>query len=65
MRGSAFGSLLEDFDRAARLLDLDPGLRQILARPKRQIVVSCPVEMDNGDVEVFSGYRVQYNIALG
>ena len=33
--------------------------------PKRQIIVSCPVQMDNGEIEVFTGYRVQYNITLG
>jgi glutamate dehydrogenase (NAD(P)+) len=37
----------------------------VLTSPKRQIVVSCPVEMDSGETEVFTGYRVQYNIALG
>src|SRR6185503_10083546 len=33
--------------------------------PKRQVTVSCPVQMDNGEIEVFTGYRVQYNISLG
>ena len=33
--------------------------------PKRQITVSCPIQMDNGEIEVFTGYRVQYNITLG
>ncbi|MCX6551086.1 MAG: Glu/Leu/Phe/Val dehydrogenase [Acidobacteria bacterium] len=57
--------MLEEFNAAARLLDLEPGIWKVLTHPKRQIVVSCPVEMDNGDVEVFTGYRVQYNISLG
>jgi glutamate dehydrogenase (NAD(P)+) len=57
--------MLEEFNAAARILDLDPGLWKVLTRPKRQIAVSCPVLMDNGDVEVFTGYRVQYNVALG
>ena len=57
--------MLEEFNAAARLLDLEPGIWKVLTHPKRQIVVSCPVEMDSGDVEVFTGYRVQYNIALG
>jgi glutamate dehydrogenase (NAD(P)+) len=60
-----FGAMLEEFDGAARLLGLDPGIWQILTHPKRQIIVSCPVLMDNGKVEVFTGYRVQYNITLG
>jgi glutamate dehydrogenase (NAD(P)+) len=57
--------MLEEFNAAARLLDLEPGLWKVLTSPKRQMVVSCPVEMDSGDTEVFTGYRVQYNIALG
>lgn len=63
--GATFAAVLEAFDAAAGVLDLEPSIRQILTRPKRQIVVSCPVLMDSGDVEVFTGYRVQYNIALG
>jgi glutamate dehydrogenase (NAD(P)+) len=47
------------------LLGLDPGVWKILTNPKRQITVSCPVQMDNGEIEVFTGYRVQYNITLG
>jgi glutamate dehydrogenase (NAD(P)+) len=46
-------------------LGLDPGIWKILTNPKRQIAVSCPVQMDNGEIEVFTGYRVQYNITLG
>ena len=63
--GTTFGAMLEEFNAAARLLDLEPGLWKVLTSPKRQIVVSCPVEMDSGETEVFTGYRVQYNIALG
>jgi glutamate dehydrogenase (NAD(P)+) len=60
-----FAAMLEEFDDAARLLQLDPGIWRILTRPKRQIIVSCPVQMDNGQIEVFTGYRVQYNVTLG
>src|SRR6188768_2912463 len=60
-----FGAMLQEFDGAARLLQLDPGLWKVLTSPKRQIIVSCPVAMDNGQIEVFTGYRVQYNITLG
>ncbi|HEY6612917.1 MAG TPA: Glu/Leu/Phe/Val dehydrogenase [Vicinamibacterales bacterium] len=63
--GPIFGAMLREFDRAARILELDPGIWRILTYPKRQIVVSCPVLMDNGEIEVFTGYRVQYNITLG
>ena len=63
--GSIFNAMLQEFDGAARLLQLDPGVWKILTHPKRQITVSCPIQMDNGEIEVFTGYRVQYNITLG
>ncbi|MEZ5290532.1 MAG: Glu/Leu/Phe/Val dehydrogenase [Vicinamibacterales bacterium] len=63
--GSVFSAMLEEFEGAARILDLDPGIWQILTHPKRQITVSCPIQRDNGQIEVFTGYRVQYNITLG
>jgi glutamate dehydrogenase (NAD(P)+) len=62
---SVFGAMLQEFEVAARILNLDPGIWKILTKPKRQIIVSCPVQMDNGSIEVFTGYRVQYNITLG
>jgi glutamate dehydrogenase (NAD(P)+) len=63
--GPTFGAMLQEFNVAARLLNLDPGIWRILTHPKRQIVVSCPIQMDNGEIEVFTGFRVQYNITLG
>lgn len=63
--GSIFNAMLQEFDGAARLIGLEPGLWKTLTHPKRQIIVSCPVVMDDGRVEVFTGFRVQYNIALG
>ena len=63
--GPLFAAMLEEFDEAARKLNLDRGIWEILTRPKRQIIVSCPVQMDNGAIQVFTGYRVQYNITLG
>jgi glutamate dehydrogenase (NAD(P)+) len=63
--GPIFGAMLQEFDGAARILNLEPGIWRILTHPKRQIVVSCPVLMDNGEIEVFTGYRVQYNVTLG
>src|SRR4249919_2163599 len=62
--GSIFNAMLQEFDEAARILNLEPGIWKILTHPKRQIVVSCPIQMDNGQIEVFTGYRVQYNITL-
>ncbi|HVC20287.1 MAG TPA: Glu/Leu/Phe/Val dehydrogenase [Vicinamibacterales bacterium] len=63
--GTIFGAMLEEFDGAARILNLEPGIWKILTHAKRQIIVSCPVQMDDGHIEVFTGYRVQYNITLG
>ncbi|MGH9687162.1 MAG: Glu/Leu/Phe/Val family dehydrogenase [Candidatus Acidiferrales bacterium] len=50
---------------AAEYLKLDQGLRQILRSPKRVLEVSIPTKMDNGQVKVFSGYRVQHNVVRG
>ncbi|HKW55974.1 MAG TPA: Glu/Leu/Phe/Val dehydrogenase [Candidatus Acidoferrum sp.] len=53
------------FDMAAEFLKLDPGLRQILRTPKRVLEVSIPTKMDNGQVRVHQGFRVQHNISRG
>jgi len=53
------------FDIAAEYLKLDAGLRQVLRTPKRIMEVSIPTKMDNGQIKVFTGYRVQHNIARG
>ncbi len=53
------------FDMAAELLKLDPGLRQVLRTPKRVLEVSLPTKMDNGQVRVLTGFRVQHNLSRG
>jgi glutamate dehydrogenase (NAD(P)+) len=53
------------FDIAAEYLKLDQGLRQILRAPKRVLEVSVPTKMDNGQIKVFTGFRVQHNVARG
>lgn len=55
----------EQLAHTAHLLNLDEGLHQVLSRPKRQLVVNFPVVMDNGEVVVFEGYRVQHNTSRG
>jgi glutamate dehydrogenase (NAD(P)+) len=55
----------QQFNRAADYLDLDQSTRNVLSAAKRQLIVSIPVKMDGGDVQVFEGYRVQHNIARG
>jgi glutamate dehydrogenase (NAD(P)+) len=60
-----FEGMMQRFDRAAELLSLDPGIYRILRHAEKQIITSIPVAMDNGDVEVFTGYRVLYNTSRG
>ena len=55
----------QQFNRAADYLDVDASMRHVLENAKRQLIVSIPVKMDGGDVQVFEGYRVQHNIARG
>ncbi|HSD30865.1 MAG TPA: Glu/Leu/Phe/Val dehydrogenase [Gemmatimonadales bacterium] len=60
-----FESMMSRFDHAAKLLNLDPGLYKVLRHPEKQIIVSIPVVRDNGEVEVYTGYRVLYNTSRG
>jgi glutamate dehydrogenase (NAD(P)+) len=53
------------FDRAAELLHLDQGLCKVLRNPQREVTVNFPVQMDDGQIEVFTGYRVQHSTARG
>ncbi|MDP6064699.1 MAG: Glu/Leu/Phe/Val dehydrogenase dimerization domain-containing protein [SAR202 cluster bacterium] len=62
---SAFDEVNVFFDRSADRLGLDDGIRQMLRRPWRELGVAVPVRMDDGSVQVFSGYRVQHNGARG
>jgi glutamate dehydrogenase (NAD(P)+) len=62
---TAIESALAQFDRAADHLQLDPEARAILRVPKREWTVNFPVTMDDGHVELFTGYRVQHNMARG
>ncbi len=56
---------VKQFNKVADKLELEPGIREFLIKPKRQLIVSVPVEMDDGSYKVFDGYRVQHNIARG
>ena len=55
----------EQLDMAAKLLKLDPAVHSLLREPKRVLEVTFPVRMDNGQVKIFKGFRVQYNDARG
>lgn len=60
-----FESMMIRFDKACALYNLDEGLYNYLAQPVKQIIVSIPVTMDNGKLEVFEGYRVIHDNILG
>ncbi|HZZ44555.1 MAG TPA: Glu/Leu/Phe/Val dehydrogenase [Tepidisphaeraceae bacterium] len=53
------------FDRVYKSMNLDPIWRAVLSSPKRVLTVSCPVKMDDGSIQVFTGFRAQHNNALG
>ena len=53
------------FDQAAARLKLDDGMRKVLGTPAREITVHIPVQLDDGRLEVFTGYRVQHSVARG
>src|SRR4028119_719230 len=60
-----FEAMSERFDRAAKILGLDPDLYAVLRVPSRELKVYIPVRMDSGHIEVFEGFRVQHNFARG
>jgi glutamate dehydrogenase (NAD(P)+) len=62
---SVFGDAIAYFNEAAELLDLDSGVRRILTQPSRQIIFSIPFRRDSGEIDVYTGYRVQYSFARG
>lgn len=62
---SLYQSTMARFDRAAQLLDIDQGVYKIIRYPMREVTVYLPVHMDSGQIEVFTGYRVQHSIARG
>jgi glutamate dehydrogenase (NAD(P)+) len=65
MDNHTFRLAVAQFDRAAELMKLDPNLRQRLKLPDRSLVVSVPVRMDDGRVEIFTGYRVIHDSSRG
>ncbi|HEY1272844.1 MAG TPA: Glu/Leu/Phe/Val dehydrogenase, partial [Terriglobales bacterium] len=60
-----FAIAMRQFDTAAETIGLDPGLREVLRRPRRALSLSLPVKMDNGSVRVFEGFRVQHSSVRG
>jgi glutamate dehydrogenase (NAD(P)+) len=60
-----FEAMMARFDAAAELLNLDPGIYKVLRQPEKQIIVSVPIQRDDGEVEVFTGFRVIHNVSRG
>ncbi|MFI5253405.1 MAG: Glu/Leu/Phe/Val dehydrogenase [Bacteroidota bacterium] len=60
-----FASMMQRFDVAAEILNLEPGIYNYLKTPTKQVIVSIPIQMDDGRIEVFDGYRVIHNDVLG
>lgn len=56
---------VQQLDEAARVMNLDLNIAERLKQPKRAMIVSVPIRLDNGKIKVFEGYRVQHNMTLG
>jgi glutamate dehydrogenase (NAD(P)+) len=60
-----FKTAQQQLDAAAEKLGLDPATHELLRWPQRELTVTLPVQIDDGIVKIFHGYRVQYNTARG
>jgi len=61
-----FYKVVQDYlERAAKVAKIEPYVQTILSQPKNELIINFPVRMDNGDVRLFKGYRVQHNNLLG
>jgi len=65
MSQSFYESVLEEIDSVAEKINLAPGIHRMIRQPERELTVSIPIVMDNGEIEVFTGYRVQHSSARG
>jgi glutamate dehydrogenase (NAD(P)+) len=64
-RSELWSIAVEQFNRAADLLDIEPAIRVRLLEPRRALTVNFPIRRDSGEVEMLTGYRVQHTLALG
>ena len=62
---TAWDSALRQLDDAARTMNLDPAVHEVLRHPRRALTVAIPVRMDDGSINVFTGYRVHHNTSRG
>jgi len=63
--GELYKNVVEQLDRACSIAGVDPNIATRLKKPKRAMVVSVPVRMDDGSIQIFEGFRVQHNMTLG
>jgi glutamate dehydrogenase (NAD(P)+) len=63
--GTVWDQALAQLDQAARIMNLDPNVLEVLRSPKRTLIVSVPIRMDDGTVRTFTGYRVHHNTSRG
>ena len=63
--GELYNNVMEQLDASCKIAGLDPNVAERLKKPKRALVVSVPVRMDDGSIVTFEGYRVQHNMTLG
>jgi glutamate dehydrogenase (NAD(P)+) len=61
----AYATAIEQFNAVAGRMRIDEGMQQVLRAPMRELTVNFPVQMDDGRIQVFTGYRVQHNVARG
>jgi glutamate dehydrogenase (NAD(P)+) len=64
-KASTYENVTRQFNKAADIMKLDPQIRKILGKTQNEIIMNFPVKMDNGGIEIFTGYRVQHNNVLG
>ncbi|MBS7250365.1 MAG: Glu/Leu/Phe/Val dehydrogenase [Candidatus Freyarchaeota archaeon] len=62
---NSFQNVLHQLDKTAEIMNLDHNIHNFLRKPQRSLEVSIPIRMDDGSIQVFEGYRVQYNYARG
>ena len=62
---SFYESVLEEIDATAERISLDPGVHKLIRQSERELIVGVPIEKDDGEIEVYTGYRVQHNSARG
>ena len=65
MSGTVWDQALAQLDQAARIMNLDPNVLEVLRSPKRTLIVSVPIRMDDGTVRTYTGYRVHHNTSRG